>query len=715
MSPGPLAEAAALALSLALPLLVGLPLAWLLRGRRPLDAEGWLLCPYLGLGALVLLLQNLVYSDVPVARAAPFAWLAIAALWAWFVAGGGWRAARAALPSRALLVALLVFCVQGAALLAAGPQRWVGRLWDDQYGYTSMAQFFRDERFSLTVDEIGQRAHLFRTLRSSMGRFALPITLKENRIGQSMLQAFLAASLGRDAKPLFGPLIVLAGPLLALSLVLLAGRLGLPPPLALLAGALGGALPALTMLQVESFLSHALVLGCLPAWLVALDDLGRRSTPGRLAAALLVLSFGFSDYCEMWAAFLALGLLVLLAHGLPRRRLLPALRDWGLLVLLTLLANLRFVPRFFFFQQIATTEGTHQAIYPWAYRAEGLARLWLGDLAPLAGAPADVAGAVLAALGLLGLLLGLREGRGGTPLALGTLALGLGALPLRLTGQHPYQFYKTLLTGAPVLALGLVALAAWAHGPARRRTALALAFGALAAATTASLQLVWPTASATTGPRSNQAQLLAPDVLELQSRLEATGGRRLVLGPGVPPLLNAWLTYYARHDQVWLATPFMSRDRLRESREARPLLDLERAPADALVLTRGGAPPAPPGARVLWANATWSLWQPRPGPWLSVFDASELQLGPLGGRLWLLSGTRGRACLSLSLADGEEPARVRWTARPGPQDGRADLVPGELLRLELPVEAGFNEVALERLSGAPARLVPRAAELLPPA
>ena len=40
-------------------------------------------------------------------------------------------------------------------------------------------------------------------------------------------------------------------------------RLGLPPPLALLAGALGGALPALTMLQVESFLSHALVLGCL--------------------------------------------------------------------------------------------------------------------------------------------------------------------------------------------------------------------------------------------------------------------------------------------------------------------------------------------------------------------------------------------------------------------------------------------------------------------
>ncbi len=80
MRPGALAEVAAILLTLALPLLCGLPLAWLLRGRGPLDREGWLLAPYLGLGALVLVLQNLVYSDVPVARAAPFVWLAVAGL-----------------------------------------------------------------------------------------------------------------------------------------------------------------------------------------------------------------------------------------------------------------------------------------------------------------------------------------------------------------------------------------------------------------------------------------------------------------------------------------------------------------------------------------------------------------------------------------------------------------------------------------------------------
>lgn len=712
-SPGLPAEAAAVALTLALPLLCGLPLAWLLLGRKALDAQDWLLAPYLGLGALVLVLQNLVYSDVPVARATPFVWLAGLGLWGFFVRFGGWRAARAAWPGQALLVALAVFALQGAALLAIGPQRWVGRLWDDQYGYTSMAQFFRDERYSLTIGEIGQRAHLFRTLRPSMGRFALPLALKENRVGQSMLQAFLAASLGRDAKPLFGPLIVLAAPLLALTLVLLAGRLGLPPPLALLAGALGGLLPALTLLQVESFLSHALVLGCFPAWLVALDDLGARPSAGRLAVATLLLSFGFSDYCEMWAAFAALGLLVLGAHGLRRGRLLRALRDWGLVVLLTLLANLRFVPRFFVFQQIATTERTHEAIYPWAYRPEGLAWPWLGDLTPLGGSLAAGAGLALTALGALGLAGRLGAGRARLPLALGALALGLGALPLRLTGQHPYQFYKTLLTGAPALALGLVALAGRPRGGGSRRAPLAVAGLALAAAAAATLHLVWPTARPVPGPRSNQAQLLAPEVQELQRRLEALAGHQLVLGPGLPPLLNAWLAYYARGNEVWLATPYMSRDRLRESREAEPLLDLTRAPVEALVLTRTSLPAPPPGAEVWWESSAYSLWRPQPGPWLILFDVgAPVELGPRGARLWLLGGTAGRARLTARTAGGGGPLAVAWSARPAPQAGRAELAPAATLSLELELAPGYNEVTLTRLSGETRLLTPVAAELL---
>lgn len=707
MSPGPLAELAALALTLALPLLLGLPLAWLLGGRQPLERDGWLLAPFLGLGALVLALQNLAYSDVPVARAAPLAWLAGLALWVPFVRSGAWRGARAQRPTAVLLAALGAFAVQGAALLAVGPQRWVGRLWPDQYGYTSTAQFLADEPYSTTLADMGQRAHLFRTLRPSMGLLATPISLKENRIGQSLLQAFLATSLGRDAKPLFGPLIVLSSPLLVLSLTLLAGRLGLSPPLALLAGALGGLLPALALLQVESFLSHALVLGCFPAWLAALDQLGQRSSPGRLAAAALVLSFGFSVYSEMWAAFVALGLVVLGAHGLQQGRPLRALRDWGLLVLLTLLAHLRFLPSFFFFQQAAVREGAHQAIYPWAYQLEGLARLWLGDLAPLGGPAATLVGLTLTALGALGLTLGLGGGRPRLPLALGVLALALGALPLRLTGRHPYQFYKALLTAAPVLAVGLAALAARHREGWAGRLRAAPAGLALALALAATLHMVLPTADARPAPRSNQAQLLAPEVQQAQRAVEALAGQKLVLGPGLTPLVNAWMIYYARRNETWLATPYMARDRLRESPEAAPLLDLARAPADALVLSRAGLPPLPPRARQLWSNPAYALWQPEPGPWVLLFDAGlPLELGPRAATpLWLLSGGAARARVVLAGLDGEPPLHLRWAARPARQAGGSlELAPGRLATLELELVPGYNELALARESGPTGRL-----------
>ncbi len=711
MSPGPLAELAALALTLALPLLFGLPLAWLLGGRRLLERDGWLLAPFLGLGALVLALQNLAYSDVPVARAVPLAWLAGLALWVAFVRSGAWRATRAQRPTGVLLAALGVFAVQGAALLAVGPQRWVGRLWPDQHGYTSMAQFFRDEPYRMTLADMGQRAHLFRTLRPSMGRLATPISLKENRIGQSLVQAFLAGSLGRDAKPLFGPLIVLSAPLLVLALALLAGRLGLPPPLALLAAGLGGLLPALTLLQVESFLSHALVLSCFPAWLVVLDDLGRRSSASRVAAAALVLSFGFSVYCEMWAAFLALGLVVLGTHGLLQGRPLRSLRDWGLLVLLTLLANLRFVPSFFFFQQVAVTERAHQGIYPWAYQLEGLARVWLGDLAPLGGLSAVLAGLAFTALGLFGLGLGLRGDRSHWPAALGALALALGALPLRLTGEHPYQFYKTLLTGAPALALGLAAVAP------RRRVGWVPAGLALVLAFVATLDMVLPTARALPAPRSNQAQLLAPEVQEAQGQVEALAGRKLVLGPGLTPMVNAWMIYYARRNETWLATPHMARDRLRESPEAAPLLDLARAPADALVLSRAGLPPLPPGARHLWSSPAYALWQPQPGPWVLLFDAGlPLELGPRAATpLWLLSGAAGRARVVLASLDGEPPLRLRWAARPARQAGGSlELGPGRRVTLDLDLAPGYNELALARESGPTGRLRAVAAGRLGP-
>lgn len=706
-------------LPLVVPFAAGLPIAWLLRGRRALEPRDWLMAPFLGLGALVLLLQNLVYVDVPVGRATPWVWAALLLLWVVFLRHPSSSPSRAACPRAALLVALAVWACQASALFLVGPRHWVGRLWEDQYGYTSMAQFFKDERYSTEIRDLGQRAWLFRVLRPSMGRFALPVTLKQNRIGQSVLQAFLAASLGRDTKPVFGPLVVLGAPLLALALVLLAGRLGLPPPLGWLAGALGGLLPAFTLLQIEGFLSHALVLGFFVAWLVALDDLGAAPTSAALAAATLVLSFGLSDYCEMWAAFLALGAVVLGAHGFEQGRLLTAVRSWGLVCLLSLALNPAFVPRLFLFSEIATTEQMHTAIYPWAYEREGLVRLWLGDLGQAEGAPlgavADVFGLSCGALGLVGLLLLLRRdpARPSRALALGCLALALGALPLRLTGQHPYQFYKTLLTGAPALALGLVALEAALADARLRRAARALALGALAVAAVGTFDMVVPTAQRLSVPRSNAGLLLDPDVRAVGERLEQLHGEALVIGPGLRPLLTTWLAYFARGAAVWVTSPALGRDRLSQSDEALPLIDLTRAPADALVLTSTESGPRPPaGAREVWANRSFTLWQPVPGPWVLLFDCAGQRCGPLSlGRepltLRLLSGSATGARLELERLDDGPPASLALRLR---SPGRAEVSRVELIgaraTLPLALEPGFSELSLTSASGGILRLAP---------
>src|SRR5262245_37439509 len=45
---------------LASPFAVGLPLSWLLNGRQPLSSADWIRAPFLGVAAIVVVLQNLV-------------------------------------------------------------------------------------------------------------------------------------------------------------------------------------------------------------------------------------------------------------------------------------------------------------------------------------------------------------------------------------------------------------------------------------------------------------------------------------------------------------------------------------------------------------------------------------------------------------------------------------------------------------------------------
>jgi hypothetical protein len=698
-------------------LAVGLPVQWLLGGRRALEEVQWARAPLLGLAAIVLPLQAFAYNGVPVGRSAPWLWAGTALMWTWMWRRGA--VTRRAVPGPLLAAALGVYLVHGLGLLLAGARLYVGRAWGDQFNYTVFAEFLRAQPFGLGFDQLGMRPYL-----------VMPLFMKEHRLGQSVAQAFFATTALRDVKTLFEPTILLSPALAFLSLHELrralcgAGARGWT----LLGCAAAALLPGLAVLHLEGFLSQCLALPFLLLWPVLVRDVVLDPGWRSVATAGLALASVAAIYGEVLPILLGLAVagLAAAAIGHPRRgRLLAAF-------LLLLLALAPFLPTPAFRGLLDTARYIGKSVlghlYPWALHLEGLTRIWSGDLVEMAGpfgrAVLHAAAVALTVAGYMGLFRApLAAVRGddrslGAPRAASaavaaTVAL-LVVLPwvvLAQPGEHPYQFYKLALTIAPVVALGVTLLPA---GPVRvPATGILLALGLAG-----TLQLAWHAGRGTPGPRSMAEHLMGADARGLLDALGALRDRDLVLLNREPEgrprgVVNAWLSYAARHNRVWLGNPILNQDvDLRNHPEARHILDLGRVPADAVFLTsRGDAwTDVPPGARELWSGPGHVLWQPAPGPWitlLAVQNPNGLEevhgrrffwLGGGDTRLFLLAGQAGVATLSgeLWMGPGEETTR-RVHVRTGEGQDRTLTLGQGPAAFEVKVRPGVQEVRLTPL------------------
>ena len=395
------------------PLLFGVPLKLLLNRGRPLDEATWLQAPFLGLGAIVLVTQNLAYLGCPVATSAAFLWGAALLGWLVLALRRGRRLGWAGLPVAVFAAALAVYLFHGMGLLALGARVYAGHGWWDQWQYVGLAQFFKDYPYGTALDRIGHRVAL-----------AWPIILKEDRIGQSLLHAFFAASSFQDAKTLFEPTILLLPALTVLAVFALARRLGMAPRTALVAALVAGLLPGIAALHLESFLSQALAVPLLLLLPVVLDNLHGRPGWANLLRVAVLLATLFSVYTELTAiavACLALGLaIVALRRPIPWRLL-----GWyGGTVGLTLALNPGFVPHQWLIVKRSTSAESCAGTYPWALTLEAWGRVWLGDgAAPPSAAWRSVARFVAVALqhGLprplarMAALLASSAGHGGRP------------------------------------------------------------------------------------------------------------------------------------------------------------------------------------------------------------------------------------------------------------------------------------------------------------
>jgi hypothetical protein len=718
--------------------LVGIPLSWLLNGRTWTSEQAWLVAPFLGISAIVLILQNLVYLDLPIRYTASLIWMAGLVGWIWIYRCRQLRIIFKTAPRALFSIALAVYLLQGLGMLIVGAKFYVGRARGDQYNYTTLAQFLSDEKFSLPLSEIGHRPYL-----------ANALYFKIDRLGQSVLHSFFATSSLQSAKSLFEPTILLSTPLIVLAVYGLACRFGMQKPYALATGAAAGLLPGITMLHLESFLSHALALPLLLFFPLLLDDLIEQLNWQRISIGAVVAAGIVSIYTEFWIILLGLATLMLGTMALGGTRTWRLLGCWGALALAPFALNPLFtngVLKIFGRLDMTLLEG----IYPWALSIEGLGRLWLGDLAVAPNAPQTLIHIytfIMTALGYYGLMhmaishMSIRPVAGATlerwralVFALGVLSLAL--LPLGVLArdsQHLYQFYKLLLSISPLLVLGAglafqpyLSIAAGTlpamltnrvallqQLPATLAIGIMLTVGIYGTAT-----MVLRSASPERLARSNSHLLSTPEMQQLQEQLEALQGRNLffyeVDETRNTGFVNAWLAYFARHNQLWLGNSHLNGIDLASSSKIHSIIDLKTIPTDIIILSRTDQPMAAltPKHTVLWSNGLYQLWQPANDAqiipltlknqngvtsvdgqsffWMGQDDTTLDIITSASGMLRLMATFR----LGPSLPDREE--RTIFVLTDAGYQNRITLMNGDG-SISLPVAAGHTTVTLRPL------------------
>ena len=292
---------------------VGAPVLWLCLGRRPLRPADWLWVPFVGLAAIVCPLQTLpVFSDLPLARTTPYFWLAAPAAGAAFLAHESGRASLSFLPRRVVLIAVMVFLGQGAGVVVKGVQHYRGCLESDQFQYVVLAQYLTDEPFSTGWQDLGDRPWL-----------VPPLALKSDRIGQSVVHGFFAATAGRDALDLFYPTQLLGPGLMVLAVYLLGAQCGLSRRWTCWAAVAAALAPGTEFLVTNCFLSHGLCMPALVAFLAGVIRLARGGGWRPVAGVVATFALGVAVSTEFAPLFVGTAGAAL-AAGLARRHITVA-------------------------------------------------------------------------------------------------------------------------------------------------------------------------------------------------------------------------------------------------------------------------------------------------------------------------------------------------------------------------------------------------------
>ena len=541
----------------------GLPvtLFFVRRAVIPLSpGQIWAAAPLVGTIAIVIVSQNLLYLDVRSPHSAIAIWIFGLLAGAKIMLSLEARALLKPVPWPLLALGALVYLIHGSGLLALGVSNYYGYGWVDMFNYVSQTQFFVDYPFSSgAVDQEFLRIAQF---------------YMRDRIGQSVLHAFIAASGGADAQQAFGVTILLSPFLIFFSLYLLCSALEVNKRIAYVAALWGALSPAVATVHLECFFSQAIAMPFFILWPLAVSLLitnpGWRSTT---VSAFLFAGIA-AIYTELVVPLMATVLAALFGWRSPgvgaSTREPPILTViWAISAsaIIALMINPGFVEGIIHIVSRTTTSNVLEVIYPWAFRADGLARLWIGNQIAM---PTEwmAKGLAVFSIGLFFLGMGWLARRFVETKSLSALAVGfVMCFPLApifasaLTGQkYPYQFYKLLLTVWPVvICCGLCGMFQLASQGRGRRAALGVAASLVMLNLLAVNRIAYASAKTETVAKSGRGGahlLIDTDFPQMRKLLSGLSGRRVYLWWYDTALYEGawrsrWLAYFARRNVVW--------------------------------------------------------------------------------------------------------------------------------------------------------------------
>lgn len=528
----------------------------------------WVATPLIGTGAIILICQNLLYLDVRIPYSTILIWVSVAIVAIASAARGHFSISN--IPWKLMATGVAVYVVHASGLLVSGASNYYGYGWGDMYNYVAQAQFFIDFPFS--------------TLTDSHEYVRIANVYKLDRIGQSVLHAFITSSSGADAQQTFGATILLSPMLIFFSIFLLSTSLGIQRRFAYPAAVAASLSPAIASVHLECFFSQAMVMPFVFLWPLAVSRLKSNPDARSIFAAGLVFAVTSAIYTEVIPAMVLIAAIVLaisawtsggqIAQPLQKNQIrgswkgvLVASISLCLVVLVGLIANLGYFKGTMVVIGRTTRSGVLDYLYPWAFKPEGLARLWIGHQSPSLSGWILYSIAIASAITILAAIvyvLSIYRENGEPDQLFSALVISMPLAPLLLTAftknVYPYQFVKLLLIVWPlIIFLAACGIAEWISKFQKGRGYIYFQITLVCVCLALTNRIAYASAKPSTTANSARGAshlLIDENFKQMRHVFDGLEGKQIYIWWYDKALWDGswrgrWLAYFARKNLVW--------------------------------------------------------------------------------------------------------------------------------------------------------------------